>query len=159
MQIRGRVVSGGGAGRGPASGSRPWRRRRSGARGVATGLALGAALAGGLTAPATAASAASGAPKSGTALGTCAKGALCLWPGQRFRGERRTYEVGAVRMEDCRRLPRGVSAKSFANRTGHPVTVYESAECAETREFHTHPSGSWTPEGAYAVRAFKVWEH
>jgi hypothetical protein len=121
----------------------------------------------------------------GPRLGDCGRGELCLWPRVRFRGERHTYRPGAkepgddrpgtrharsarsrhsadgartARFGRCERLPGGAGARSFANLTGRPVTVYESAECAETRDFHTHPSGAWTPQGAYTARAFKVWE-
>jgi hypothetical protein len=145
---------------------------------VVTGLAFAAAVAGSLAVPAAAAApsaapreapaapAASPAPaaseaagpEAGPGLGECAAGELCLWAKPRFKGKRHTYERSGVRMGSCQRLPRGADAGSLANRTGRPVTVYESGECAETREFHTHPSGSWTPEGAYKVRAFKVWE-
>ncbi|WP_314172444.1 peptidase inhibitor family I36 protein [Streptomyces winkii] len=132
---------------GVGRGARPG---RTAARGTAAALALGAAAAGTLAVPPPAA--------AGPRLGDCAAGELCLWPEPRFRGERRAYEQGSVTIGSCRRLPGGAGAESFANRTGRPVTVYESGECAETAEFHTHPSGSWTPEGAYRVRAFKVWE-
>ncbi|WP_346776991.1 peptidase inhibitor family I36 protein [Streptomyces sp. HNM0575] len=113
-------------------------------------LASGALAAGGLAAPP--------ASAAGPELGECAAGKLCLWPRAGFRGERHAYERSRVSFGSCIRLPGGAGAESFANRTGRPVTVYESAECAETAEFHTHPSGSWTPDGAYKVRAFKVWE-
>ncbi|OEU88075.1 hypothetical protein DB35_16710 [Streptomyces abyssalis] len=116
-------------------------------------LALGAVTAGSGALPQPAAAAVPG-PR----LGECAAGEVCLWPESRFRGERRTYELKGVSIGRCLRLPGSAGARSFANRTGRPVTVYESGECAETAEFHTHPSGSWTPEGAYRVRAFKVWE-
>jgi hypothetical protein len=91
-------------------------------------------------------------------LGECAAGELCLWARPGFRGERRSYERSRIAVERCVPLPGGASARSFANRTGRPVTLYQSGECAETAEFHTHPSGSWTPEGEYRVRAVKVWE-
>jgi hypothetical protein len=130
------------AGRGPT---------RSAARGAVLALASGALAAGALASPSPSAAA---APKSGD----CAPGELCLWPRPGFHGERHVYERARVSPGRCLRLPDGTSARSFGNRTGRPVTVYESAECAETAEFHTHPSGSWTPEGAYRVRAFKVWE-
>lgn len=91
-------------------------------------------------------------------LGKCAAGELCLWARPGFRGDPRTYELSGVPIESCVPLPKGVSALSFANRTGRPATVYQSGECAETGEFHTHPSGSWTPDGEYRVRAFKLWE-
>lgn len=91
-------------------------------------------------------------------LGKCAAGELCLWVRNGFKGQRRTYELSGVTLGSCVPLSKGVSAQSFANRTGRPVTVYQSGECAETGEFHTHPSGSWTPEGEYRVRAVKIWE-
>jgi hypothetical protein len=91
-------------------------------------------------------------------LGECAAGELCLWTRSGFRGERRSYERSRIAVESCVPLPNGMSARSFANRTGRPVTLYQSGECAETAEFHTHPSGSWTPKGEYGVRAMKVWE-
>ncbi|WP_235981087.1 peptidase inhibitor family I36 protein [Streptomyces albidus (ex Kaewkla and Franco 2022)] len=91
-------------------------------------------------------------------LGDCAPGELCLWARSGFRGERRTYELKDVTPESCVPLPKGWSAQSFANRTGRPAAVFQSAECAETGEFHTHPSGSWTPDGEYRVRAVKIWE-
>ncbi|MFD9077250.1 hypothetical protein ACFVZ2_45955, partial [Streptomyces lasiicapitis] len=53
----------------------------------------------------------------------------------------------------------GGSAQALANRTGRPVTTYQSAECDETAEFNTYPgSGTWAPESPYRVRAFKIWE-
>ena len=57
------------------------------------------------------------------------------------------------------RLPGDTGAAALANRTGRPVTTYQSAECAETAEFDTYPGGgSWVPRSPYQVRAFKVWE-
>ena len=102
-----------------------------------------------------ASAAASARPK----LGKCAAGELCLWDRAGFRGERRTFELSGIDIESCVPLPKGVSAASLGNRTGRPVTLYQSRECAETAEFTTHPSGSWTPESAYRGRAFKVWEN
>lgn len=99
-----------------------------------------------------------GVPAAGQGLGKCETGRLCLWEQREFTGQRHTYELSRLDTESCVPLPRGTGSVSFGNRTGHPVTVYQSRECAETAEFHTHPSGSWTPEGAYQVRAFKVWE-
>ena len=93
-----------------------------------------------------------------TRLGDCGAGRLCLWERPGFAGARQTFELSGMDVESCVPLPRGTGALSFANRTGRPVTVYQSRECAETGEFATHPSGSWTPEGAYQVRAVKVWE-
>ncbi|SER40118.1 Peptidase inhibitor family I36 [Streptomyces qinglanensis] len=96
-----------------------------------------------------------GAPR----LGECGPGELCLWERAEFKGTPRVHELRGIDIESCTPLTGGASATSAANRTGRPVTLYQSEECAETAEFHTHPSGSWTPELPYRVRAFKVWEH
>ncbi|MFF9864070.1 peptidase inhibitor family I36 protein [Streptomyces sp. NPDC013953] len=124
-----------------------------------------------LTAAAFAASAlAAGAPAAGAPaarvaaagpqrLGPCDTGQLCLWPKTDFRGARQTYELAGVDVESCVPLPAGTAATALANRTGRPVTTYQSAECAETGEFETYPGGgTWVPESPYRVRAFKVWE-
>ena len=59
-----------------------------------------------------------------------------------------------------RQVAAGGDAQSLANRTGRPVTTYQSAECAETGEFETYPGGgTWTPRSPYQVRAFKIWEN
>lgn len=99
---------------------------------------------------------ASAAPRARPRLGDCAAGELCLWRGADFRGQRTSYELAGVDIESCVPLP--ATAVSLANRTGRPVTTYQSAECAETGEFATHPTGSWTPRAAYQVRAIKIWE-
>lgn len=92
------------------------------------------------------------------ASGACDAGQLCLWPKPDFGGGRRTYELSDTDIESCVPLPEG-SAAALANRTGRPVTTYQSAECAETAEFDTYPGGgSWVPRSSYRVRAFKVWE-
>ncbi|MGW2922145.1 peptidase inhibitor family I36 protein [Streptomyces angustmyceticus] len=124
-----------------------------------TGLAaLTAALA---VPPALGTPAAHAAPggRAGAAAGACAAGALCLWPKADFGGTRRTYELSDTDIESCTPLPKGTTAAALANRTGRPVTTYQSAECAETAEFDTYPGGgSWVPRSPYQVRAFKVWE-
>ncbi|MBO1333076.1 peptidase inhibitor family I36 protein [Streptomyces sp. VRA16 Mangrove soil] len=92
-------------------------------------------------------------------LVNCAAGELCLWAKTDFKGARHTYELSGTDIESCVALPEGSSAASLANRTGRPVTTYQSAECAETGEFQTYPgSGTWAPEAPYRVRAFKIWE-
>ncbi|MFI0213509.1 peptidase inhibitor family I36 protein [Streptomyces lydicus] len=91
--------------------------------------------------------------------GPCAAGQLCLWPKADFDGKRVTYELPDIDIESCVPLPKGTTAAALANRTGRPVTTYQSAECAETAEFDTYPGGgSWVPRSPYQVRAFKVWE-
>ncbi|MFD9614191.1 peptidase inhibitor family I36 protein [Streptomyces sp. NPDC059083] len=96
---------------------------------------------------------------SATALGTCGPGRLCLWPKPDFKGRPWTHELATTDIDSCVALPPGTSAQSLANRTGRPVTTYQSAECGETGEFETYPGrGTWAPETAYEVRAFKLWE-
>ncbi|MGW0116923.1 peptidase inhibitor family I36 protein [Streptomyces sp. NPDC003327] len=113
--------------------------------------------------PAAAVPAGSGAEASagarGTVLGTCGPGALCLWPRPDFKGKSRAYELATTDIDSCVVLPAGASAQSLANRTGRPVTTYQSAECEETGEFETYPGrGTWVPQTPYEVRAFKLWE-
>ncbi|MGW8766188.1 peptidase inhibitor family I36 protein [Streptomyces sp. NPDC055815] len=102
---------------------------------------------------------ASAAPAGGTALGACGPGRLCLWPKPDFKGRPWTYELATTDIDSCVALPPGTSAQSLANRTGRPVTTYQSAECGEAGEFETYPGrGTWVPQTAYEVRAFKLWE-
>ncbi|MFH9202859.1 peptidase inhibitor family I36 protein [Streptomyces anulatus] len=96
----------------------------------------------------------------GVALGTCEAGSLCLWKKPDFTGTRHAYELSGVDIESCVPLPKGGDSQSLANRTGRPVTTYQSAECVETGEFETYPGGgTWTPRSPYQVRAFKIWEN
>ncbi|MGG2463243.1 peptidase inhibitor family I36 protein [Streptomyces sp. RGM 3693] len=98
--------------------------------------------------------------RTATASGDCSAGQLCLWPKSDFGGRRQTYELSGTDIESCVTLPKGMTAASLANRTGRPVTTYQSAVCAETGEFDTYPGGgSWVPRSPYQVRAFKLWEH
>lgn len=94
------------------------------------------------------------------ALAECGPGELCLWKDADFKGERQTYELSGTDIESCVALPAGTTAQALANRTGRPVTAYQSAHCAETGEFQTYPGdGTWTPRSPYRVRAFKIWEN
>ncbi|MDT9692211.1 peptidase inhibitor family I36 protein [Streptomyces sp. P9(2023)] len=94
-----------------------------------------------------------------TKLGACGPGQLCLWPKADFKGAPWTHELADTDIESCVALPSGASARALANRTGRPVTTYQSPECAETGEFETYPGrGTWVPESPYEVRAFKLWE-
>ncbi|MFI2367424.1 peptidase inhibitor family I36 protein [Streptomyces sp. NPDC018833] len=120
-----------------------------------TVLAAAALAATALLAPA-AASAAAPQPR----LGACSPGELCLWQKPDFQGIRQVHEISGTDIDSCLPLPGGASAASLANRTGRPVTTYQSAECAETGEFETYPGGgTWVPESPYRVRAFKIWEN
>ncbi|MFG3505910.1 peptidase inhibitor family I36 protein [Streptomyces sp. NPDC047821] len=129
------------------------KRGRTAARTVLTTvLALGTLAA---TALAGAAPVAAAPPR----LGPCETGQLCLWAKEGFRGARHTYELADIDVDSCVPLPTGTTAAALANRTGRPVTTYQSAECAETGEFETYPGGgTWVPQSPYQVRAFKVWE-
>ncbi|WP_329386020.1 peptidase inhibitor family I36 protein [Streptomyces sp. NBC_01351] len=90
----------------------------------------------------------------------CATGQLCLWAKAEFKGKRQAFELSGLDINSCTALPAGTTAQSLTNRTGRPVTTYQSAECAETGEFQTYPGdGVWLPQSPYQVRAFKVWEH
>ncbi|OII62241.1 hypothetical protein BJP40_29500 [Streptomyces sp. CC53] len=94
------------------------------------------------------------------ALGACGSGQLCLWQKEGFKGKRLTYELADTDIDSCVPLPAGTSAAAVANRTGRPVTTYQSATCAETGEFETYPGGgTWVPHSPYQVRAFKIWEN
>ncbi|MET9676552.1 peptidase inhibitor family I36 protein [Streptomyces sp. NPDC006482] len=115
--------------------------------------ALAAFLLAALPAPVTAAAVAE------QKLGACGPGRLCLWPKPDFKGGARSHELATTDIESCVALPPGTSAQSLANRTGRPVTTYQSEECGETGEFETYPgSGTWVPRTPYEVRAFKIWE-
>ncbi|KQX53702.1 hypothetical protein ASE09_07820 [Streptomyces sp. Root66D1] len=104
-------------------------------------------------------SAVSAVPAGGTTLGPCGPGRLCLWSRPDFKGRAQTHELATIDIDSCVALPAGTSAQSLANRTGRPVTTYQSAECAETGEFETYPGrGTWVPQTPYEVRAFKLWE-
>ncbi|WP_374207657.1 peptidase inhibitor family I36 protein [Streptomyces sp. XM4193] len=88
----------------------------------------------------------------------CAAGELCLWPRADYGGPRTHHELLGLTTEECTPLPKGTTAGSLVNRTGRPVTVYQSAVCDTTGDFSTYPSGSWVPEAPYTVRAFTLWE-
>ncbi|WOX26753.1 peptidase inhibitor family I36 protein [Streptomyces solicathayae] len=127
-------------------------------------IALPALLAGAPStsaAPSTAAAstAAPSTAASSPKLGPCGAGQLCLWPKADFRGRASMHELADTDIESCVPLPAGAVAQALANRTGRPVTTYQSAECAETGQFETYPgTGTWVPQSPYQVRAFKIWE-
>ncbi|WP_329036977.1 peptidase inhibitor family I36 protein [Streptomyces sp. NBC_00178] len=93
-------------------------------------------------------------------LAPCGAGELCLWTKPGFSGATQAHELSTVDIESCVPLPAGRHAQALVNRTGRPVTTYQSGECAETGEFETYPgSGTWVPRSPYTVRAFKIWEN
>ncbi|MEU3460339.1 peptidase inhibitor family I36 protein [Streptomyces sp. NPDC006733] len=110
-------------------------------------------------ASATSAPSAASAPSAGSAKAACDPGQLCLWGRAGYSGTRQSHELADTGIDNCVPLPAGVPARSFVNRVGRPVTVYQSAECATEAEFDTYPTGTWVPESRFTVRAFKVWEN
>ncbi|MER5631270.1 peptidase inhibitor family I36 protein [Streptomyces nitrosporeus] len=101
-----------------------------------------------------------GQPAAPRGLAPCGAGQLCLWPKPDFAGAVQTHELSAVDIESCVPLASGSAAQALVNRTGRPVTTYQSAECGETGEFETYPGGgTWVPRSPYTVRAFKIWEN
>lgn len=137
---------------------------RDTARTTRTALAgaalLGLALAAPLLTSAPATAGAQGATGAAGSAGSCASGELCLWQKPQYRGKRTVHELAGTDIESCVPLPVGAGAQALANRTGRPVTTYQSVECAETGEFETYPGGgTWLPESPYRVRAFKIWEN
>ncbi|MDH6542052.1 peptidase inhibitor family I36 protein [Streptomyces lavendulae] len=88
----------------------------------------------------------------------CATGELCLWSKPDFKGTKQTFDLSTLSINSCTALPAG-NYQSLINRTGRPVTTYQSDVCAETGEFQTYPGdGVLLPQSPYQVRAFKVWE-
>ncbi|MFD3522849.1 peptidase inhibitor family I36 protein [Streptomyces sp. NPDC058653] len=99
------------------------------------------------------------APAVAAPRDVCGPGELCLWAKPEFRGPRQSHELFRTEIQNCVPLPPGADAQSLVNRTGRPVTTYQSHECEETGEFETYPgNGTWVPHSPYRVRAFKVWE-
>lgn len=61
-----------------------------------------------------------------------------------FPRPRQTHELFRTEIQNCVPLPPGTDAQSLVNRTGRPVTTYQSHECEETGEFETYPgNGTW----------------
>ncbi|MER7520938.1 peptidase inhibitor family I36 protein [Streptomyces sp. NPDC126499] len=126
---------------------------------VLTALLAAPAASSAAPVPAAAPAALPAAAPAATTLGACGPGQLCLWPKADFKGRAVIHELASVDLDSCTALPAGTSAQALANRTGRPVTAYQSAECAETGEFETYPGrGTWVPQTPYKVRAFKLWE-
>jgi Peptidase inhibitor family I36 len=92
--------------------------------------------------------------------GRCDAGEFCVWTGTRHTGHRYVWDLSTAGIENCVALPAGVSGRSFANRVGRPVTVYQDRTCGSEAEFDTYPGdGTWVPESSFTVRALKVWEN
>lgn len=89
----------------------------------------------------------------------CAQGTFCAWAGGDYREPVSEHSAQHVARERCVPLPRDHEVRSFANRTGHPVTVYQDPDCDTHAEFSTHANGSRAPHAPYVARAITVWEH
>lgn len=87
----------------------------------------------------------------------CPDEQFCAYPGDEYRGER--VRIDSSPLEQCRALPANPEVKSFVNRTGRPVTVYQDANCDTHAEFATYPEGTFVPRSAFVARAIKVWPH
>ncbi|MEB3366229.1 peptidase inhibitor family I36 protein [Saccharopolyspora mangrovi] len=89
----------------------------------------------------------------------CPAGSFCVWPETGFGGQPRELALRTTGVERCVTLETTWEVKSFANNTGHPVTVYQDPHCDEEADFDTHPTGSLTPQAGYVARAIQVWSH
>lgn len=91
--------------------------------------------------------------------GGCRAGEFCAWTGRGYTGARHVRDLSSADVESCVPLPKGMDARSFANRVGRPVTTYQDRECSTEAEFDTYPGGgTWVPESPYTVRAFTIQE-
>ena len=90
--------------------------RSQGARGTQGAQAAHAAQAA-QAAHAVRAAPVSAAAPSGTALGACGPGRLCLWPKPDFKGRPWTHELATTDIDSCVPLPEGTSAQSLAYRS------------------------------------------
>lgn len=90
----------------------------------------------------------------------CAPGEFCAFTGTGFAGRRHVWELTRLNrhgFDDCVPLPDGFDARSVANRSRHPVTVYQGRHCSTQGEFHTVPgAGDYVPKTSFVVRAFMV---
>lgn len=90
----------------------------------------------------------------------CERGEFCLWPGEEYSGDIHRVALENANPGECVPLPDGVDARSFANRTTRPVTVYQGRDCATEGEFDTYPGGgTFVPAAPYVVRGVQIWDH
>lgn len=90
----------------------------------------------------------------------CERGEFCLWPGEGYEGDLNRLALENVNPEECFPLPDEFDARSFANRTHRPVTVYQGRDCSTEGEFDTYPGGgTYVPEAPYVVRGVQIWTH
>ncbi|MGH3760411.1 peptidase inhibitor family I36 protein [Actinophytocola sp.] len=110
---------------------------------------------------AVATAAASGAGIAGaTTAGTmCERGEFCVWPAEDYGGPIIRVALENANPGECVPLPEDADGRSFANRSGRPVTVYQGRDCSTEGEFSTYPGGgTYVPEAPYVVRGVQIWE-
>lgn len=89
----------------------------------------------------------------------CERGEFCLWPDEGYKGEVVRVALENTNPGECVPLPEGLDARSFANRTKRPVTVYQGRDCSTEGEFDTYPGGgTFVPEAPYVVRGLQIWD-
>jgi hypothetical protein len=90
----------------------------------------------------------------------CERGEFCLWPAEQYQGDIHRVDLHTANTGECLPLPETVDARSFANRTARPVTVYQGRDCSTEGEFATYPGGgTFVPEAPYLVRGVQIWDH
>jgi hypothetical protein len=105
---------------------------------------------------------ATGAGVAGASTGAvaCERGEFCVWPGDDYGGAIVRIALDNTNPGECVPLPDDVDGRSFANRSGRPVTVYQGRDCSTEGEFDTYPGGgTFVPEAPYVVRGVQIWDH
>jgi hypothetical protein len=90
----------------------------------------------------------------------CERGEFCLWPTEGYKGDILRVALENTNPGECAPLPEGFDARSFANRTKRPITVYQGRDCSTEAEFDTYPGGgTFVPEAPYVVRGVQIWDN
>lgn len=93
-------------------------------------------------------------------LKPCERGEFCLWPGESYEGDVYRVALANTNPGECAPLPDGFGARSFANRSSRPVTVYQGRDCSTEGEFDTYPGGgTFVPVAPYVVRGVQIWQY
>jgi peptidase inhibitor family I36 len=89
----------------------------------------------------------------------CERGEFCVWPDEHYGGTILRVALENSNPGECVPLAEGVIGRSFANRSGRPVTVYQGPDCDTEGEFSTYPGGgTFVPEAPFVVRGVQIWE-
>jgi peptidase inhibitor family I36 len=90
----------------------------------------------------------------------CERGEFCLWDTEEFQGKSTRVALENANPGECVPLSEGFDARSFANRSKRPVTVYQGRDCSTEAEFDTYPGGgTFVPSAPYVVRGVEIWDH